>query len=243
MSTPQRKTAVIIGVGPGLGMSIAHRFGREGYAVALISRTSSRHASYLSSLASVGIAAESFAADVNNRDQILPALDQINERFGSIDVLYYGPGAIDPNFQMKSITEVSSSEVQQAMTGVYPAIDVVGRILPDMIKRGDGGLLFAGGLSAIRPMPALGALTILSAAFRNYVLTLNAGLADTGVYAGILTIGGLVERGDIYNFAKSQPQQFGELPTKTLSPEDIADAAWQLYVKRDRAEAVFSVFS
>ena len=32
----------IVGVGPGLGLSIARRFGREGYAVALISRTQSR---------------------------------------------------------------------------------------------------------------------------------------------------------------------------------------------------------
>jgi NAD(P)-dependent dehydrogenase (short-subunit alcohol dehydrogenase family) len=32
----------IVGAGPGLGLSIARRFGREGFAVALISRTQSR---------------------------------------------------------------------------------------------------------------------------------------------------------------------------------------------------------
>ncbi|MEV4397373.1 hypothetical protein [Nonomuraea sp. NPDC049607] len=33
-------------------------------------------------------------------------------------------------------------------------------------------------------MPALGALALSSAALRNYALTLNAALAEKGVYAG-----------------------------------------------------------
>ncbi|WP_246291808.1 hypothetical protein [Lentzea indica] len=32
-------TAVVLGVGPGLGMSVAQRFGREGYDVVLLSRS------------------------------------------------------------------------------------------------------------------------------------------------------------------------------------------------------------
>ena len=46
-----QKIALVIGVGPGLGMSIAHRFGREGYGIALVSRSDTRHAGYVKSLA------------------------------------------------------------------------------------------------------------------------------------------------------------------------------------------------
>ncbi len=38
-STSARPVLLVLGVGPGLGMSVAHRFGKEGYAVALISRS------------------------------------------------------------------------------------------------------------------------------------------------------------------------------------------------------------
>ncbi|MFF3669707.1 SDR family NAD(P)-dependent oxidoreductase [Microtetraspora malaysiensis] len=243
MSTPPRKTTVVVGVGPGLGMSIAHRFGREGHAVALVSRSDRRHAGYLSSLAEAGIEAESFVADVRDRDQILSSLDAIADRFSRIDVLYYGPGAADLQAPPTPIVDTDSAGVREAMASVYPAVDVVGKVLPGMIERGDGGLLFAGGLSAVMPMPALGALALSSAALRNYALTLNAALAEKGVYAGSLIIGGLIERGDIYEMVQSQQDQFGDVGARTLDPDDIAEAAWELYSRRDRPEATFNTLS
>jgi hypothetical protein len=112
-------------------------------------------------------------------------------------------------------------------------------VLPGVVERG-GGLLFAGGLSSVVPMPMLGAFALGSAALRNYAVTLNAALAEKGVYAGTLTIGGVVERGDIHTMVQSRPEQFGTLAGHTLDPDDIAETAWQMFVKRDRAEEVFN---
>jgi len=241
MSTETRKVAVVIGAGPGLGMSIAHRFGREGYAVALVSRSDARHAGYVASLAEAGIDARAFVADVRDREQLVSALGAIIEEYGGVEVAYYGPVAMDPNALPKPIIEADASSVEQAMTWVYPAFDVVGAVLPGMLERGSGGVLIAGGLSSVVPMPALGGLAISSAALRNYALTLNAGLAERGIYAGTLTIGGLIERGDIHQAMTAQPTRFGGAPIPSINPDDIADAAWELYAKRDRAEAVFNV--
>ena len=235
-----RRTAVVIGVGPGLGMSVAHRWGREGYDVALVSRTGSRHGEYIASLAEVGVKAASFPADVRDRGELLSALDAIVERFGRIDLAYYGPGAMDPDAWPTPIDRADSDSVRDAMGWVYPAVDVVGRVLPGMVERGSGGLLFATGLSAVVPMPALGNLAISSAALRNYALTLNAALAEQGVYAGALVIGGAVERGDIHRMLASQPEQFGDLAGKTLDPDEIAETAWSMHTARDRSEAVFN---
>ncbi|MFL6126223.1 SDR family NAD(P)-dependent oxidoreductase [Actinophytocola sp.] len=237
-------TAAVIGVGPGLGMSIAHRVGREGYTVALVSRSDTRHAGYVSSLAEEGIAAEAFTADVRDRATLLSTLDAIEARLGPIDLLYYGPGAVDLDAQRPGpITATTAEEVRDLVSAtVYPAIDVVNRVLPGMLDRGSGGLLIAGGLSAVQPMPFLGALAVAAAALHNYVVTLNAGLAGTGVHAGSLVIGGLVERGDIHQLVKADPDRFGGVPPRTLDPDDIAEGAWELYRTRARAEAVFSVF-
>ncbi|WP_330270204.1 SDR family NAD(P)-dependent oxidoreductase [Lentzea sp. NBC_00516] len=229
-------TAVVLGVGPGLGMSIAHRFGREGYDVVLISRSAQRHESYLASLAEAGVKARAFAADVRDRVQLSSTLDSI----GPVDVAYYGPGATDLNDMPGEITTTTSDEARAAMDWLYPAIDVTQHVLPGVVERG-GGLLFAGGLSSVLPMPVLGALALSSAALRNYALTLNAALADKGAYAGTLTIGGVVERGDIHKLVESRPEQFGGLAGHTLDPDDIAETAWQMFVKRDRAEEVFNV--
>ncbi|SDK31814.1 Short-chain dehydrogenase [Lentzea albidocapillata subsp. violacea] len=229
-------TAVVLGVGPGLGLSIAHRFGREGYDVVLLSRRGDRHDDYLKSLAAAGVRGRAYAVDVRDRESLLSTLDEI----GPVDVVYYGPGATDLNDAPGEITSATSDDARAAMDWLYPAIDVVQRVLPGVVERG-GGLLFAGGLSAVQPMPMLGALALTSAALRNYAVTLNAALAEKGVYAGTLTIGGVVERGDIHQTVKSMPERFGSLAGHTLDPDDIAETAWQMFVQRDRAEEVFSV--
>jgi hypothetical protein len=73
-----------------------------------------------------------------------------------------------------------------------------------------------------------------------YVLTLNAALRETGVYAGTLTIGGLIERGDIHREFTKQDHGF---KVGTLDPDAIADKAWSLYVERDDAEAEFTTMA
>jgi short-subunit dehydrogenase len=217
-------------------MSIAHRFGREGHDVALISRTDARHAGYLAELGQAGVKAEAFTADVRDHDRLRSVLERIG---GEVEVLYYGPGAVDQEAPVKPITEVTAADTERAMTWTYPAIEATRHVLPGMLGRGRGALLFAGGLSSVVPMPGLGALAINAAALRNYAVTLNAALAEQGVYAGTLTIGGLVERGDIHRMLTADPGRYGHIPT--LNPDDIADTAWRLCVERDRAEAVFNV--
>jgi alpha-acetolactate decarboxylase len=72
---------------------------------------------------------------------------------------------------------------------------------------------------------------------RNYAITLNAALAPAGVYAGTITIGGLIERGDIHTAMRQNPG-FGELGVGTLNPDDLAETVWRLYSERTEAEAV-----
>lgn len=228
--------ALVLGVGPGLGMSVAHRFGREGYDVVLVSRSRDRHAGYLAGLADAGVNATAFAVDLKDRARLLSTLDEV----GPVDVVYYGPGAANFDDMPNEITTSTSDELRTAMDWVYPAVDVVEHVLPGVVERG-GGVLIAGGLSSVVPMPMLGALALSSAALRNYALTLNAALADKGAYVGTLTIGGVIERGDIHKLVEARPEQFGGLAEHTLNPDDIAETAWRMFVKRDRAEEVISV--
>jgi NAD(P)-dependent dehydrogenase (short-subunit alcohol dehydrogenase family) len=121
---------------------------------------------------------------------------------------------------------------------LLPAVALVAAALPPMVRRGDGALFIGGGLSGLRPMPMLGNLAPAAAALRMYVLTLAAAVKEQGVYAATLTIGGLIERGDIHRMFTDQG---ASLPT--LDPDDIADTAWRMYVARDEAEAVFDALT
>lgn len=229
-------TAVVIGAGPGLGLAIARRFGREGYRVALVSRNSARHADYLAQLTGSGIEAAAFAADVRDVEQLDAALDQVIERFGGADLVYYGPSPHNVAEEQKSIQQVTSADMADAMASVYPAAGVVAKVLPGMLERGDGAFLFTSAISAVLPIPELGAMTLPAAAARSYAVTLNAALAPKGLYAGVLLIGGLIDGSDIQKAISSGQSDAAFL----LDPDRIADAAWEMVHRRKSPEALIT---
>jgi hypothetical protein len=68
-----------------------------------------------------------------------------------------------------------------------------------------------------------------------YAVTLKAALADQGVYAGSILIGGGIERSDAYRMMASQPERSGDAVSRTLNPDDIAEEAWRMFSEGDRA--------
>ena len=233
-----RKVIAVLGAGPGLGLSIAHRFGREGFAVALVSRTDARHPAYLKELE--GIDAHAYAADVRKPEALRDVLAAITNDLGPIDTFYFGPVTADGGGPIP-ITDAPAAAISAAFeTVVRPAVDLVNAVLPDLLARNSGTILIPGGLSGKYPIPMLGALAPASAALRMYVLTLNAALKDTNVYAATLTIGGLIQGGDIHTTAT---RSYPDVALPTLDPTKIADAAWTLYVDRAAPEAEFSAIT
>ncbi|MCR6487590.1 SDR family NAD(P)-dependent oxidoreductase [Amycolatopsis sp. OK19-0408] len=226
----------VLGVGPGLGLSIAQRFAREGFTTALVSRTDTRHARYRESLPEG--TAHTYTADLTDPAQLDAVLDRITAEAGEIDTVYFGP-AVAVN--LKPLPESGAGDLLAPFeAAVLPAARLVEAVLPGMLERGSGTLLFAGGLSGKHPMPVLGSLAPASAALRMYVLTLDAALRETGVHAGILTVGGLIERGDIHRDFTTRDLGF---TVGTLNPDDIADQAWSMYVERGEAEAEFNAMA
>ncbi|MFF1608991.1 SDR family NAD(P)-dependent oxidoreductase [Amycolatopsis sp. NPDC058278] len=228
----------VLGVGPGLGLSIAHRFGREGFTTALVSRTDARHASYRASLA--GIDARTYTADVTDEAQLRDVLVRITADAGEIDTVYFGPADATSGPGITPLPEAGAGTLRASFdAAVVPAANLVEAVLPGLLARGSGSLLFAGGLSGKYPMPMLGSLAPASAALRMYVLTLHAALREKGVHAGLLAIGGLIERGDIHRVFTSQDHGF---TVGTLDPDDIAEKAWELRTERE-AEAEFNAMA
>lgn len=241
--------AVVLGVGPGLGLAMARRFGRAGHPVAVVSRSAARHGDYLDQLAAEQTTAIAEVADVNDHDQLLAVLDRIERRLGPIDVLYHGPAAMDADSFPVPVDKITTDSVRDAFVLVYSAVDAVSAVLPGMIERGRGTILLPTGLSAVRPLPQLGNVALAAAALRTYAVTLNAALAERGIYAGAIVIGGGVRGGDIYNaMATGRKEELAaagldaeRLAALSLDPDEIADVVWSMATDRDRAEAVFSV--
>jgi NAD(P)-dependent dehydrogenase (short-subunit alcohol dehydrogenase family) len=86
-----KKTIAIFGAGTGLGASLATRFGREGYRVALVARRAAPLEERVAELTRAGIEVAAFPADLTNLDSIPALVRSIEARFGAIDVAVYQP--------------------------------------------------------------------------------------------------------------------------------------------------------
>jgi short-subunit dehydrogenase len=216
-------TIAIVGMGPLVGLSIAREFGRRGYRVAMIARR--RHAldAYAKSLVEEGIEAEGFPADASDREQLQAAFAAIQAKMGPIDVLEYSPtewgnGKLYP--PLETTTETALGHFKLLVLGAITAVEAV---LPDMLARGKGTLLFATGTSAHRPHPFVTSMGISNAGVRNYALCLAEELAPRGIFVATLAIGVQVER----NGTKCDPDR-------------IAEVFWRLHEKQDENDVIYA---
>jgi|SRR5579875_108356 NADP-dependent 3-hydroxy acid dehydrogenase YdfG len=219
-------TIAIVGAGPGLGLAIARRFGREGFRVALVSRGRDRLDDLAARLAEDGIEAAGFTGDVLDRASLRAALATAGERLGGIDVLEYSPapGGAATGLARVDVTQVTVENIQpQVEYYVYGGITAAQAVLPRMLERGSGTLLFTTGASSLLPFPQMGNIGIGAAGLRNYVLALNAALADKGVYAAHVPLATWIGSGG--------PE---------TQPGTIAELYWELYTSRDQAERLYS---
>jgi len=210
------KTIVIVGAGAGLGMSIAKKFGQNGFRVALIARNEEKLNQLVIELEQLGIEAASFQADILNKEQIEKAFAAIKEKYGFIDVLEYSP---TPSFDTVAPTLDVTEEnaLYQFQYNVLGALSSVRQVLPDMLDKQNGALLFTTGGAAVHPVPMMGNVGIAISGLRNYIFNLNSELADKGVYAGHLSIGIWIQ------------------PNSGVQ-DKIADIWYDMYTKRDRVE-------
>jgi NAD(P)-dependent dehydrogenase (short-subunit alcohol dehydrogenase family) len=216
----------IVGAGPGLGLAIARRFGHEGFRVALVSRTQPKLDALADRLAEDGIEAAGFPGDVLDRASLRAALAAAGERFGRIDVLEYSPApdGAAADLARVDVTQVTVENIQpQVEYYVYGGITAAQAVLPSMIGRGSGTLLFTTGASSLLTFPQMGNIGIGSAGLRNYVLALNAALADKGVYAAHVPLATWIGSGG--------PE---------TQPDTIAELYWELYTSRDQAERLYN---
>lgn len=207
-------------------MSIARRFGREGFTVALISRSAANLDRPAAELAASGIEAAGFEADVRDRPSLTAALDAAADRLGPVDVLEYSPAphGAPSGLAMTDVLHVTVENVQpQVEFYVYGAIAAVQAVLPGMLERGRGTLLFTTGASSAVTMPPMGNVGIAGAGLRNYALGLNAALADRGVYAAHVPLAVYIGSGG--------PE---------TQPDTIAELYWDLYLSRDQPERLYA---
>ena len=185
-------TAVIVGVGPGLGAALARTFATAGHPVAMLARDKARLDTLAAELASTGPGARGYAADAADPASLRAALRSAITDLGAPDVLVYNVGVLRPDSPTGGDDQEWANVTAINVLGARVAADA---ILPQL-RDGRGTLLFTGGGYALHPSKKFASLSVGKAALRAYAQVLHDQLAGTGVHATSITITKEIGSGD-----------------------------------------------
>jgi len=133
------KTAIITGASRGIGKSIAQRFIKEGARVAFTYLSSDEKAKALEQeLSADGGEAVGFKSNAADYEQSLKLIDDVMERFGSIDIVVNNAGITRDNLLMRMREEDWDEVMQVNLKSIFNMTKAVQRV---MLKQRSGSII------------------------------------------------------------------------------------------------------
>ncbi len=189
-------SCIIIGAGLGVSNAIARRFDKGGYRIGLISRSASKLAVLVETLASDGVDATWAAADAGDLPQLETAIGQIVTRLGGCEVLIYNAAVMQAGNPLDITGAQIGRDFSVNVLGAHRAAQLVA---PAMIKQGRGAILFTGGGLVLEPFPEWTSLALGKAALRSLGFSLFKHLSPMGVHVSVLAICGIIKPGGAFD--------------------------------------------
>jgi len=216
------RTAVIAGVGPGLGASLAHRFVEEGCQVGLFARSKE----YLDELADeLGDDAVAVPTDITDPEQVQSGFETVREAFGPVDVLVnHASGAT-----WDGLREISPEAFERAWrVSAYGGLLCSQEAVADMLDTGGGTVIFTGATSAVRGRGGALGFSAAKFAVRGMAESMARELGPEGIHVAHVVIDGQIATPQALDAAPDRDEE------EFLDPDAIADSYWHL-VEQDRS--------
>jgi NAD(P)-dependent dehydrogenase (short-subunit alcohol dehydrogenase family) len=199
---------IVIGAGPGIGLSVAKRFAREGLSVGLIARSPATVDAALAALEGTDVETHGATADAADEGALRSALDGLVDRLGVPDALVYNAALI----QGDAVGELSTERHLDAWAvNVVGAITAAAHLLPRMAEAGGGTYVVTGGMPD--PVPEATSLSLGKAGVRALAELLDKRFGPSGLHVATVMVGGVVAPGTAFD------------------PDNIAQHYWRLHAQ------------
>lgn len=180
-----RPVLVVVGAGPGVSGSVAHRFARDGYDVGLIGIDEEQLGELAIDLESTGAGVGHVVADITDHDAATRAVRDLGERLGRIDVLHFNPSV----FREKNPLALTVPELlDDVALGVGALLSALQAARPLMAE--GGRVTATGSMAADEPWHEAASLGVQKAGLRNLVHSIDATLREDGIRAVSVTVRG-----------------------------------------------------
>lgn len=218
--------ALVVGVGPGLGGSVAERFAREGFAVGLVARSERSLAPAARAILEAGGTVLEQTADASDENSLGRAVGRVRAELGEPSVLVYNAGA----FMRGAISEVSPADFESCWrANCFGAFLAARQVLPAMLARGSGTVLLTGATASLRGGAGFSCLAVGKFGLRALSQSMARELGPKGIHVAHVIIDGQIDTPRIREMLPDRQ------PHTLLDPDQIAEAYWQLHVQHPTA--------
>ena len=210
-----KKVALVTGVGPGTGSSIARRFSDGGYKIAMIARDKER----LKSLEDELEDSKGYSCELRNQEYLNSTIDNIIKDFGYPDVFIHNAvRGTRGNF-----LEFTSEELQSNFDiNVIALHRIAQKVAPEMIKKSKGAIIVTGNTSAHRGKANFGGTASTKAAQKILTESFARYLNPKGIHVAYITIDAAIDLEWTRKAWPDKPDDF------FIQPDDIASEVWHI---------------
>ncbi|MEZ0346822.1 MAG: SDR family oxidoreductase [Infirmifilum sp.] len=182
------KKALVTGASSGIGLGVAKVFSLAGADVVILSRSSEKLENALREIKNFsGREAQAIQADLTKEEDLERVVQYLEEKF-TPDILFYSTGGPKPG----SFLDFSMQDWEEAFhLLVYPAIKLTRQLLPHMISKKWGRIIYLTSLAIKEPLPNLALSNVIRISFAGLVRTLarevgKHGITVNGIMPGII---------------------------------------------------------
>ena len=180
---PARRPAIVAGASSGIGAATAIELAAHGFPVALGARRVEKCQELAAKIIADGGEAIALPLDVTDPDSVKAFVHRATGELGDIEVLVAGAG--DTFFGQ--LHEISTDDFeQQIQIHLIGANRLVTAVVPGMVERRRGDVVFVGSDVSLRPRPHIGGYGAAKAGLLAMAKTLQMELEGTGVRASVV---------------------------------------------------------
>lgn len=198
------KVAFVVGAGGVLGGALVSEFSTTGYGVAGLHRASGF----------IGGEPLRTAVDLSDPPSVRNAVEHVCEVLGPIDVLVCNAGTL----MMKPFAEHALEDFDLLWrVNVTSACAAAGAVLPGMVRRGEGCILFSGATASIRGSARFPAFAATKFAVRGLAQSLAREYQPQGIHVVHVLIDGVLR-------GSPSAGRFGVEDERAIDPAEAAKA-------------------
>jgi NAD(P)-dependent dehydrogenase (short-subunit alcohol dehydrogenase family) len=207
------ESMVIVGVGSGLGTSLARRFAKSGFPISLVARNREKLLPLVSEIESHGINAIAIRADATTESGVKKLFARTEKELGPIGIAVYNAGLRI----RKPVLEISSDEfVNSWKLSCYGGFLVGREAAKYMIPRGKGSIFFTGATASIKGFPNSAAFAVGKFGLLGLAESMARELQPRGIHVAHFIIDGVIGR---------------ESKDSRLDPDAIAETYFQVHMQ------------